>query len=80
MLFELAVHRLRSTDPDAVAVYICPLKALVAQRETDWKRMWGNLVGSLSGDTLVEEMDKGMQGLQKPNHNNKQALLSQSLS
>lgn len=47
---ELAMFRLFSTQPDMKVIYIAPLKAIVRERMSDWRR---RLVSQL-GKTMVE--------------------------
>jgi activating signal cointegrator complex subunit 3 len=57
---ELAVFRLLSAHPRAKAVYIAPIKALVAERVKDWQRKFGAMSGlqktvvELTGDTTPD--------------------------
>ena len=56
---ELAVFRLFSAHPGAKAVYIAPIKALVAERVRDWQRKLGSgglgkVVVELTGDSAPD--------------------------
>ena len=55
---ELALFRLWAAHPGAKAVYVAPLKALVAERIRDWQRKFGGSGGrsvvELTGDVTPE--------------------------
>ena len=55
---ELAVFRVLSAHPGAKAVYIAPIKALVAERVRDWQRKLGGGLGltvvELTGDSTPD--------------------------
>ena len=55
---ELAILRLFRTRPDAKVIYVAPMKALVRERMTDWKKRiegkLGRRVVELTGDVTPD--------------------------
>ena len=47
---ELAILRLFDQNPEAKAVYLVPLKAIVAERVLDWRMKFGSKLIELTGD------------------------------